>query len=174
MLGLIDDVVGVSEAGYKAQQLNVILNVKTSEIGLQYGINKCKSMIIGSDEKTIISELLVDSWKQEYSENNMTGEYQLTEKYIGEVPIGRTREYKYLGFIISAEGDNMVNITAVKKKSFGIIRTVLQKLDDMNLKHYYFECAMIYFNVILRGSILYASETYYNLTEKNLRNIVKN
>ena len=30
---------------------------------------------------------------------------------------------------------------------------------------------MIYFNVILRGSILYASETYYNLTEKNLRNI---
>ena len=29
MLGLIDDVVGVTEAGYKAQQLNVILNVKT-------------------------------------------------------------------------------------------------------------------------------------------------
>ena len=41
----------------------------------------------------------------------------------------------------------------------------------MKLKNYYFECAMIYFNVILRGSILYASETYYNLTEKNLRNI---
>ena len=29
MLGLVDDVVGVTEAGYKAQQLNVILNVKT-------------------------------------------------------------------------------------------------------------------------------------------------
>ena len=37
MLGLVDDVVG---AGYKAQQLNVILNVKTSEKGLQYGIGK--------------------------------------------------------------------------------------------------------------------------------------
>ena len=37
MLGLIDDVVGVREAGFKAQQLNAILNVKTSEKGLQYG-----------------------------------------------------------------------------------------------------------------------------------------
>ena len=72
-----------------------------------------------------------------------------------------------MGFIISAKGDNVVNI----KEAIGIIKTLLQKLDDMNLKHYYFECAMIYFNVILRGGILYASETYYNLTERNLRNI---
>ena len=65
----------------------------------------------------------------------------------------------------------MVNINSIKKKSIGIIRTLVQKLEDMKLKHYYFECAIIYFNAILRGSILYASETYYNLTEKNLRNI---
>ena len=45
ILGLIDDVVGNSDAGYRAQQLNVILNTKTSEKGLQYGINKCKLMI---------------------------------------------------------------------------------------------------------------------------------
>ena len=65
----------------------------------------------------------------------------------------------------------MANIYAIKKKSVGIIRTLVQKLEDMKLKTYYFECAMIYFNAILRGSILYASETYYNLTEKNLRSI---
>ena len=53
MLGLVDDVVGVAEAGYKAHQLNVILNVKTSEKGLQYGIGKCKSMIIGNQENCI-------------------------------------------------------------------------------------------------------------------------
>ena len=47
----------------------------------------------------------------------------------------------------------------------------MHKLEVMNLKQYYFECAMIFFNVILRGSILYVSETYYNLTENNLRNI---
>ena len=64
MLGLVDDVVGVTEAGFKAQQLNTILNVKTSEKGLQYGISKCKSMIIGSSDNCIDSDLLIDSWEQ--------------------------------------------------------------------------------------------------------------
>ena len=169
MLGLVDDVVGVSEAGYKAQQLNVILNVKTSEKGLQYGIGKCKSMIIGNQDNCIDSDLLVDSWEQHYVENKKTGGYEMVENYVGEVPVGKTCEYKYLGFIISSTGDNMANINAKKNKSIGIIRTLLHKLNDMNLKQYYFECAMVYFNVMLRGSVLYASEAYYNLTETHLR-----
>ena len=36
---------------------------------------------------------------------------------------------------------------------------------------YYFECAMILLNVILRPSILYACEVYYNLKENELREI---
>ena len=128
-------------------------------------------MIIGNEENCMNTELLVDSWEQNYKENTKTGELELVENYIGEVPIGKTTEYKYLGFMISAKGDNMVNINAMKRKSIGIIRTLIQKLEDMKLKNYYFECAMIFFNVRLRGSILYASETYYNLTENNLRNI---
>ena len=67
----------------------------------------------------------------------------------------------------------MANINAMKKKSIGIIRTLLHKLKDMNLQQYYFECAMVYFNVMLRGSVLYASKTYYNLTETHLRTIEK-
>ena len=53
MLGLVDDVVGVTDTGYKAQQLNKILNVKTSEKGIQFGINKCKSLTIGNQENCI-------------------------------------------------------------------------------------------------------------------------
>ena len=173
MLGLVDDVVLVTDTGYKAQQMNMILNVKTSEKGLQFGINKCKSLTIGNQENCINSDLFVDSWKQELVENKNTGENTLVERYIGELPIGKTTEYKYLGFIISAKGDNNANIKARQNKSIGIIKTILHKLEIMKLKKYYFECAMVYFNVILRGSILYASETYYNLTENNLRNIEK-
>ena len=171
MLGLVDDLVGVTEAGNKAQQMNVILNVKTSEMGLQFGIQKCKYMIIGNEENFINSNLLVDSWKQNYSENMKTGKYEMEENYEGKVEIAETSEYKYLGFIVSAKGDNMSNINALKKKSIGIIKKLIHKLDSMNLRKYYFEVAMVYFNVILRGSILYASETYYNLTEHQLRSI---
>ena len=73
--------------------------------------------------------------------------------------------------MISSFGDNMVNINAMKKKSIGVIKTILHKLDILHLQKYYFKCAMIFFNVMLRGSILYASEAYYNLTETELRNI---
>ena len=34
MLGMVDDIIGVSEAGYKAQQLNAVINTKTAEKGL--------------------------------------------------------------------------------------------------------------------------------------------
>ena len=31
MLGLVDDMIGVTSTGYKAQQLNALLNLKTDE-----------------------------------------------------------------------------------------------------------------------------------------------
>ena len=33
MLGLVDDIIGVTEAGFKAQMLNAFINVKTAENG---------------------------------------------------------------------------------------------------------------------------------------------
>ena len=45
MLGLVDDIIGVSKAGFKAQQLNSIINTKPTEKGLQFGVPKCKSML---------------------------------------------------------------------------------------------------------------------------------
>ena len=41
----------------------------------------------------------------------------------------------------------------------------------VNLMRYYFECAMVLMNSMLRSSILYAAETYHNLKEKELREI---
>ena len=43
----------------------------------------------------------------------------------------------------------------------------------MKLGKYYFECGYILLNSILRRSILYSAETYYNLCEKELREIEK-
>ena len=118
MLGLVDDLIGVTEAGFKSQQMNVILNVKTAEKGLQFGVKKCKSMIVGKNLKNVINnELLVDGWKETFIDNIETGETDLVDEFIGEIPIGETGEQKYLGFILSGKGDNMANINAIKKKS---------------------------------------------------------
>ena len=36
-LGLVDDIIGISETGHKAQMLNAFLNIKTAEKTLQFG-----------------------------------------------------------------------------------------------------------------------------------------
>ena len=46
LLGQVDDLIGVAEAGFKSKQLNSIINVKTADKNLQFGPEKCKTMII--------------------------------------------------------------------------------------------------------------------------------
>ena len=65
----------------------------------------------------------------------------------------------------------MENIKQIKNKSIGIIRKIMNKLDSLNLQKYYFECAMILLNAILRPSILYACDVYYNLKENEIRQL---
>ena len=172
-LGMVDDIVGVTEAGHKASELNAFLNVRTAEKRLQFGPSKCKYMIVGkfADMKKQ-EKLQVDSWKTEYKENKITGEYDLIESYDGKVDIARTEEYKYLGFVISSNGNNnMVNISNVKNKSIGVVRKLITKLASLNLKHYHFECGIILMNVMLRATILYAADMYYDLKESELRQL---
>ena len=171
-LGLVDDIVGITEAGYKAQQLNAFINVKTAEKMLQFGPKKCKSMLIGKDTENVLNNNLdVDNWIVEHVENKVTGEADLVEYYGGKVEIEKAVEYTYLGFVISCKGDNMANIRQVENKSIGVIRTIINKLNSLNLKQYYFECALLFMNVMLRGSILYAADMYYSLKEAELRKV---
>ena len=64
---------------------------------------------------------------------------------------------------------HMKNINEIKNKSVWIMNKIFDKLRTLNLRKYYFECATIFLDIILRSSILYGSETYYNLKEKEIR-----
>ena len=172
MLGLVDDMVGVTNAGHEAHEMNAILNIKTAEKRLQFGPSKCKSMLVGKDLKNVQNNSLqVDSWKVTHVNDPLTGDSQLVESYAGQECIEKTLKEKYLGFILSSTGDNMANISEMKKKAIWIKKKVFSKLNDLNLKKYYFECAIVFLNVMLRSSILYACETYYNLKESELREL---
>ena len=69
----------------------------------------------------------MDHWKKEHVENKVTGEHDLIESYNGKVEIDRTEEYKYLGFIISSKGNNMVNIKEVRKNLVELLEKCSQK-----------------------------------------------
>ena len=172
MLGLVDDLIGITNAGHQAQQMNALINLKSAEKRLQFGVSKCKSMLIGKKlERVPNSKLSVDKWNMRYEENMNNKETELIEQYEGRTQLEQTEKQKYLGFLLSSKGDNMINIQNLKNKSIGIIRKLFNKLESLRLRKYYFECGIIFLNAILRPSILYASETYYCLSEHQIRQI---
>ena len=170
MLGLVDDTICLSEAGYKAKMMNAFFNVKTAQKALQFGVKKCKTMLVGkSIEEIHNNKLSVDQWSVKHKQKNNSKETYLEETFIGKVDMGQCEEQKYLGFTISNSNNNMANIKNVRNKSFGTIKSIFNKLKELKLRKYYFECGMIFLNIMLRSSILYGSETYYDLKENELR-----
>ena len=117
-----------AEAGFKAKQMNVFINVKTAEKTLQFGPNKCKTMLVGKPSNHVLdSDLHVDSWSVSYHDNVETGDLDLIETFNGPVVMEKTTSQKYLGFVLSSTGDNMVNIKHMKTKAVGIIRQIFNR-----------------------------------------------
>ena len=46
LLGQGDNLLGIAEAGYKSEQLNEFVNVKTADKNLQFGSDKCFFMVV--------------------------------------------------------------------------------------------------------------------------------
>ena len=55
LLGMVDDTIGVTEAGYKSDQFNAYLNVKSADKNLQFGIDKCNTMVVS---KSVVQSFL--------------------------------------------------------------------------------------------------------------------
>ena len=113
-------------------------------------------LITKNSENVINNELSVDNWTVEYAENSVTGDVDLVETYRGKLSISKTDKQKYLGSVLSCKGDNLANISQIQKKSIGVVQKIISKLESLNLQKYYFKCALILMNVMLRGTILYA------------------
>ena len=175
-LGLVDDTLCVTEPGHKAHIVNSVMNVRAGDKTLRFGQNKCKKMFIGKKgESDLTGSLFVDTWQTTYVKSDREtdseggGEIQLTEEFRRNTEMEEVSEYKYLGFVLSNSADNMANIRSLRKKSIITTKSLLSRLKSLNLQKYYFECGILFMNTMLRTSILYASETYYNLKENELR-----
>ena len=167
ILGMTDDTITVSETGYKTQKMNAYMNVKSANKGLQFGSDKCKLMTIGKGKSEILcSDISVDNWVTSYDKSG-----NLIEQFNGQVQISQTQNERYLGFQISNTGNNMENIKTKENKAIGTRRQIISMIKGCG--KYTFESAFIYLNSLLRGSILYAAETYYDMKESEYNAIQK-
>ena len=129
--------------------------------------------MVGKGNDEIHSEkFYVDKWKVTHKNKSDGGNY-LVETFEGKVLVERVDQKKYLGQIISNKNNNMANICDIKIKSDIISKKIFNMLDTLRLGRYYFECGIIFLKSLLRSSIVYSAETYYNLTEAELRELEK-
>ena len=160
----MDDLLGVAEAGYKSEQLNVFVNVKTADKDLQFGSDKCSFMMVFKMKPKDYhnTELFVDSWEMTHKPNG-----QFEEKYVGKVKMSQEKSFMYLGHMLSNDGSNMPNIIHKKNKTISTQKQITRLAEPLAL--YTFESAVVYIESIFRSSILYASETMVNVKEIEYR-----
>ena len=80
---------------------NTFINLKSAEKNLQFGPKKCKTMLVGKNCANVVqSDIFVDNWKIEYEDIPDTAETKLVETFCGQIPMMKTEEQKYLGFVL--------------------------------------------------------------------------
>ena len=97
ILGQIDDLIAITDPGYKAHQMNQFINVKTANKNLQFGPDKCKTMLVGSKKNKfdfLHTKLSVNTWSTTHNE-----EGQLIETYQGKSEMEEVNNIKYLGVL---------------------------------------------------------------------------
>ena len=167
-LSMVDDVICVSECGFKSVMLNSFLSCKSNMKKLQFGARKCKKMHIGKNhEEYKCHSIFVDKWEEKEDKVD-NGKEIIEDICVGKVEMENSEEEKYLGDVVTKDGKNLKNIQARVNKGRGIVKRILDILEGIPFGKLYFQVAIILRNSLLVSSMLCNSETWFNLTKAEL------
>ena len=172
LLGMVDDVLSISDCGYKTRRMNAFLNEKTAVKRLQFGLDKCHVMHVGKNIPEYKKDTLyVDGWEMKEIQNKSTGEVEVQETLQGNSIISESINEKYLGQIISSDASNVANVTSRTSKGTGMTHTIESIMKNVPRGRFNFEIAVILRNAYLISSMLSCSEVWYNVNEHQLRKL---
>ena len=163
---MVDDILIVSESGYKTSRMNGFINAKTAVKRLQFGHEKCHVMHIGKDipdHKKV--DLFVDKWKMQEVQSALTGAELSKETHEGDHVLNEASYEKYLGQVLSNDGSNVKNVINLSGKGTGMVNKIINILNHMPGGQRHFELAVIFRNSYLISSMLSCSEVWYDITE---------
>ena len=168
-LGMVDDLICISECGHRSAMMNEYISYKTNSKKLQFGGEKCKKLHVGKVKDDFrCQDLAVDKWAEVEIRCPETGEIEMEDILDGQHTMEEKEEEKYLGDIVSIDGKNIKNIKARIGKGNGIVKKIFTLLEGIPFGKRYFEIALILRNSFLVSSVLFNSEAWYNLTEAEL------
>ena len=166
---MVDDILCVSECGFKSNMSHAFITFKSESKKLQFGPSKCKKLHIGKYCRDYnCNTLQVDNWKEVFITNEETGITEQEDICESKEVIEDVKEERYLGDIISSDGKNVKNIKARVAKGKGVVERIMTMIENIPFGKFYFEVAVILRNSLLISSLLSNSEAWYNVTKSEL------
>ena len=166
---MVDDLLAISECGFKTSMTNAYIKTKTDGKKLQFGAEKCKKMHIGKTCQNFkCQNLKVDEWKEVEVFNQDTGIDEIKDIIKGEKDMENKQEEKYLGDVISCDGRNIKNVKARVGKGKGIVSRILTIMEGIPFGKYYYEVGVIIRNSLLVSSMLCNTEAWYSITQAEI------
>ena len=169
-LGMVDDLLTISECGVNTTLMNQYINFKTATKRLQFGTAKCIKMHVGKSESDILcKDLHVGSWKDQVITDPETGQCTKSEYFSGFEKMKVKSEQTYLGDLMSVDGSQTKNVQQRRSKGLGVINQIMQILQTTFFGKYYFEVAMVLRESLFLSSLLLNSEAWVNYSDKDVR-----
>ena len=101
-LAMVDDLLIVTECGYKSSMANLYINTKTNLKKLQFGTDKCHKMHVGKKKiNDVCPKLFVDGWEMKEVTDLETKVIDIEDEFCGSSLMEEVGSEKYLGDIIS-------------------------------------------------------------------------
>jgi hypothetical protein len=171
-LGMVDDVLTISESGYKTTLMNKFINSKTAMKKLQFGPSKCIKMHIGkSCIEALCKELDAGAWKINVETGMKTGEASRQEYFSGQEKMKQKEEQMYLGDLLSDNESHSKNVLNRKNKGLGFTTSIMQILNSTPYGKHYYEVALILRESLFMSSLTFNSEAWVNISEKDIRKL---
>ena len=130
-LGFVDDVITVSESGFKTARLNSFMNAQFAMKELRLGPKKCFSMHVGKKHELFKNvQLYFDGWSVKNVDMFESGDTLFKDILNEDMNEMSHIEYeKYLGQVISSDSKNTYNIEQLQNKGIGIQNKINEMLE---------------------------------------------
>ena len=170
-IGFVDDVLDINKCGKETLEMNKYTRDQMNKRKLQLSFDKCARMHIeGKGEKEDrkdCEKVVIDAWKVEKERNGST--IELKDVHEGEIQIKNVEEYLYLGDLVRFDGSSKGNVKLRLNKGQGIIRDILQILEDIYLGPFSFEALKQLRDSMLVSVITYNLEVSSNLSKCDIK-----
>ena len=126
----MDDVITVSESGFKTARLNSFMNAQFAMKKLRLGPQKCFSMHIGKKHKDYINiQLYFDGWVVKSVNIYESGDVNWKDILNDDMnEMSHIDKEKYLGQVISSDSKNVNNIEQLRNKGICIQNKIIYRL----------------------------------------------